>query len=313
MRPVTTGSAPTIGLIGCGAWGQFILRDLLLLGARVEVVARSAESIARAEEGGADAIVATHRELGDLDGLIVATPDTTHADVITEVLDRGVPIYCQKPLTVDPESAHRIVDAAPDRLFCMELWRYHPGVEAIRGIIASGELGRLVGLRSLRWGWGVGRPTSDCTYHLLPHDLSITHELLGALPAASAARVATAGGAPVEMLGWLGDDPWVDIEASIARHRRRREIRALFENGVAWLDDPYAEAIGVATAEGIGSEPEWRRIDDELPMLAQLRAFLAHLDGTGPPPKSSGPEALEAVERLAELRELAGLPRTIAD
>jgi hypothetical protein len=99
---------------------------------------------------------------------------------------------------------------------------------------------------------------------------------------------------------------------TVARHRRRREVRALFEGGVAWLDDPYAEAIGVATTERIGGEPEWRPIETELPIRRQLRAFLDHLAGTGPPPRSTAAEAAEAVERLAELRVMAGLPRAIA-
>jgi predicted dehydrogenase len=309
---MTAGGKPAIGLIGCGGWGSLILRDLRELGARVEVVARSAASVERAERGGAEAIFATAAELGELDGLIVATPDVTHAAVVEEVLDRGLPIYCQKPLTTDPESARRLAEAAPDRLYCMELWRYHPGVEAIRDIVASGELGPLVGLRSLRWGWGVTRATSDSSYHLLPHDLSIAREILGTLPPARAAVAASIGGEPAELIGWLGERPWVNLDVTVARHRRRREVRALFEGGVAWLDDPYAEAIGVAVAGRIGEEPEWRPIETELPIRRQLRAFLAHLAGTGPPPKSSAAEALEAVERLAELRVLAGLPRSAA-
>lgn len=46
-----------IGLVGCGHWGRHILRDLVTLGRRVTVVARSAESRKRASEGGAAAIV----------------------------------------------------------------------------------------------------------------------------------------------------------------------------------------------------------------------------------------------------------------
>jgi D-arabinose 1-dehydrogenase-like Zn-dependent alcohol dehydrogenase len=46
-----------VGLVGCGAWGRFILRDLVSLGARVAVVARSEESKSRATEGGAHEVV----------------------------------------------------------------------------------------------------------------------------------------------------------------------------------------------------------------------------------------------------------------
>ena len=47
-----------VGLVGCGRWGVHILRDLRALGCDVPVVARSDESVARAREGGASAVVA---------------------------------------------------------------------------------------------------------------------------------------------------------------------------------------------------------------------------------------------------------------
>src|SRR5262245_44244060 len=48
----------SVALVGCGAWGRFILRDLISLGCEVSVVARSERSIANAQEGGASTVVA---------------------------------------------------------------------------------------------------------------------------------------------------------------------------------------------------------------------------------------------------------------
>ena len=59
-----------VGLVGCGSWGQFILRDLRSLGCRVAVVARSAESRARAD--GAAVVVESIGELPEVDGIVVA-------------------------------------------------------------------------------------------------------------------------------------------------------------------------------------------------------------------------------------------------
>ena len=47
----------SIALVGCGAWGKNILRDLVSLGCEVNVVARSEASISRAREGNARSIV----------------------------------------------------------------------------------------------------------------------------------------------------------------------------------------------------------------------------------------------------------------
>ena len=80
LRPTSAGVARrprmVVGLVGCGDWGRHILRDLVALGCDVPVVARSQESIARAEEGGAAEIVASIASLPTLDGAVVATPAT---------------------------------------------------------------------------------------------------------------------------------------------------------------------------------------------------------------------------------------------
>ncbi|MGH2726888.1 MAG: Gfo/Idh/MocA family protein, partial [Actinomycetota bacterium] len=115
--------SPTVALVGCGHWGRHILRDLKILGCRVPVVARSSESVARAEEGQADAIVEGTAELPELDGVVVATPTATHAEVVEALLAFGVPIFVEKPLTSDPGSARRIAALAGDRVFVMDKWR----------------------------------------------------------------------------------------------------------------------------------------------------------------------------------------------
>ncbi len=62
-----------VGLVGCGNWGRHILRDLVALGCRTTVVARSQESRARAGEGGAAAVVQSVADLPAVAGVVVAT------------------------------------------------------------------------------------------------------------------------------------------------------------------------------------------------------------------------------------------------
>ena len=135
-----------MALVGCGRWGRHILRDLIALGCEVPVVARSEASIERAREGGAAEIVADIASLGAVDGVVVATPTSTHAEVVEEALGLGAPVFVEKPLTADVDSARRVAAIAPDRLFVMDKWRYHPGVRELARIAQSGELGPVVGI-----------------------------------------------------------------------------------------------------------------------------------------------------------------------
>jgi len=120
-----------IGLVGCGRWGKNILRDLCALGCEVAVVACSAESRANAGAGGAASIVGSIGELPEVAGVVVATPISTHAAVAEEALGLGVPVFVEKPLADDPLAAERLATAAAGRLFVMDKWRYHPGVELL--------------------------------------------------------------------------------------------------------------------------------------------------------------------------------------
>jgi len=131
-----------VGLVGCGNWGRHILRDLVSLGCEVPVVARSPESIARAEKGGgASKVVTDTGSFPALDGVVVATPTSTHAAVLDEVLEREVSVFCEKPLTDDPSAARQLAERAPDRLFVMDKWRYHPGVLELAAIARERRLG----------------------------------------------------------------------------------------------------------------------------------------------------------------------------
>ncbi|MGI8631461.1 MAG: Gfo/Idh/MocA family protein [Solirubrobacterales bacterium] len=294
-----------IGLVGCGAWGRLILRDLKALGARVDVVAQSPAGRRAAHEGGADAVIGTLEELAPVQGVIVATPTATHASIIDSVLDRAVPIFCEKPLAPDPQVAARLAGAAPDRLFVMDKWRYHPGIEALRDLLGSGGLGEPVGIHTVRVGWGNRHRDVDPVWILAPHDLSIVFEILGVLPAARAAVAEVVDDAVWGLIGHLGPAPWATVQVSASSHRTHRDVRVVGQDGVAWLSGSYADAIGIARPP-FTAEPRWQPVSQEMPLLRELRTFLEHLEG-GPPPRSGAAEAAQIVTRVDELRQLAGL------
>ena len=81
-----------------------------------------------------------------LDGLVIATPSALHADQAIAALERGVAVFCQKPLGRTAAEAAEVVAAAraSDRLLGVDLsYRFVQGITLIRDLIHSGELGTL--------------------------------------------------------------------------------------------------------------------------------------------------------------------------
>jgi predicted dehydrogenase len=297
-------------LIGCGEWGRHILRDLVGLGCRVTVIARGDPSVARALAGGAHDVVRHIDELSQVDGIVVATSTISHAAVIDSVLDRGVPVFVEKPLTPDLADAERIASTGDGRVFVMDKWRYHPGVEEMGAIAKSGELGRVIGIRTVRTGWGNPHGDVDGVWILAPHDLSIMLEVLGFVPVAWAAVAEWVGPVLGGLTAVLGDEPWAVMEVSSSSPVRTRRVALHCEGGVVVLPGGYCNRLEiypqVESKDTTVPEPIVREVSTELPLLRELRAFVEHLGG-GPAPRSSTRDGLEIVRRISELRELAGV------
>jgi predicted dehydrogenase len=301
-----------VALIGCGRWGSNCLRDLKVLGCDVTVVAVSDDSRGRAAEGGASRVVASAGELRDIQGVVIASPTDTHADVVESVLDLNVPIFVEKPLTNDLGRARSLSQRAPDRLFVMDKWRYHPGIERLRDIAANEELGPVIGLHTRRLQWNTNHVDVDGVWILAPHDLVIGMEILGHLPEPRSAVGEWSGGKAHSLTAILGDSPWHAMEVSARHPQYVRDIRLLCRDGIALLDDGYAQNLRIwrstVPESTTAPEPELIPFSTEFPLLRELRAFVEHLNG-GPAPRTSAAESVHLIESLVRLRCLAGLER----
>lgn len=295
-----------VGLVGCGQWGQYILRDLRELGCAVHVVARSEASIARAKTGGAAKVVPDVEGLDGVSGIVVATPSTTHVEVVERSLALGVPVACEKPLCVEPRDALRLAELAPDRLFVLDKWRYHPGITSLGEIARSQALGGVCGLKTVRVGWGSQHDDVDVVWHLAPHDLAIALEILGELLPPAAAVAQTASSQVVSLVAVMsGEATWHVLEVSERSPERVRRVELHCEEGVAVLADGWDNHLSVFRHNEGAPDEELIPTPGELPLLAELRAFASHLEG-GSPPRSSAAEGALVVHHITRLRELAG-------
>jgi len=142
---------PRLGFLGVGWIGRH----------RMEAIARSgAAEIAAVADPSAECLRAAletapgARAAGTLDdllaleleGIVVATPSALHAGQSVAALERGLAVFCQKPLGRSAAETRAVVDAArrADRLLAVDLsYRFTAGMQRLREAARRGDVGRV--------------------------------------------------------------------------------------------------------------------------------------------------------------------------
>jgi predicted dehydrogenase len=140
---------PRIGFLGVGWIGRRRLEAIWEAGA-AEIVALADPSPECLDEctqwvPGAQHH-ATFEELLSvpLDGMVISTPSALHAEQSIAALERGLGVFCQKPLGRNTGEVQAIINAArrADRLLSVDLsYRHIAGLQKIRELIQGGALG----------------------------------------------------------------------------------------------------------------------------------------------------------------------------
>ena len=134
---------PRLGFAGLGWIGRNRLEAIAATGA--------AEIAAVADPRGCDLDVPcldSFEELltYELDGLVIATPSALHAEQAIAALERGLAVFCQKPLGRDAGETRAVVEAArvANRLLGVDLsYRCTDAARRLREEVRSGSLGRI--------------------------------------------------------------------------------------------------------------------------------------------------------------------------
>lgn len=233
MRP------PRLGFVGLGWIGRMRMEAIEAAGAgEVAALCEPAPErlgeIAAARPAAArfaawDDLLAAAPGLA-LDGVVIATPNAFHAPQAIAALERGLAVFCQKPLAVDAEEAARTIAAAraADRSLGVDYsYRHTDGARELARRLAAGELGRVFAVDAVfHNAYGPDKPWCrdaaiagggaliDLGVHLI--DLALW--LLGSSD--DTPRVAAASGAPLREgrpLAGRGIDDFTTARLVLAR------------------------------------------------------------------------------------------------
>jgi predicted dehydrogenase len=152
-RPLAAAATrrPRVGFLGVGWIGRHRMEAMLATGAvEAAAVADPSDEMAGQALGlaphavRADGLEALLDQ--DLDGLVIATPSALHAEQSVRALERGVAVFCQKPLGRSEAEVRAVIEAArrADRLLAVDLsYRFTEAAVRLRELIRAGGLGRI--------------------------------------------------------------------------------------------------------------------------------------------------------------------------
>jgi predicted dehydrogenase len=177
-----------VGVVGLGYWGPNLARNFdrlpeselsWLCDSSEEARARAKAQLPDARDTGT---VDDLLEDPDLDAVVIATHVPSHAELAIRVLEAGKHCFVEKPLALSVAEAEGVVAAAgrSDRtLMVGHLLEYHPGLEKLKEIADSGDLGDIHYIYSNRVNLGKLRADENALWSLGAHDVSVVLRLAG--------------------------------------------------------------------------------------------------------------------------------------
>ncbi|MET7767695.1 Gfo/Idh/MocA family oxidoreductase [Nocardia sp. NPDC005366] len=152
---MTSERTVTVGLAGTGRIGTAHAKTLRILPQVDRVLVTDIDS-ARARDTAATLGVEVVPDIvtllaSDLTGLVIATATDSHPELITRAVDRGIPVFCEKPVAADLAGTMAVLEHLENSTVPVQIGfqrRFDPGYNAARAAVGSGELGRLHTLRA---------------------------------------------------------------------------------------------------------------------------------------------------------------------
>ncbi|WP_022901046.1 Gfo/Idh/MocA family protein [Humibacter albus] len=256
---MTTTTDLRVGVVGAGIMGADHIARITrtISGAHVSAViepdAGRAKSAAALAPGSAVfASIEEALEARVMDAVVIATPGRFHEPVLLPALEAGLPILCEKPLTQDPESSWRILEAEQKTgrqlIQVGFMRRFDTQYRQLKQLIDSGSAGELLMLRGVHRNPSVpdGYTQQMLITDSVVHEFDVVPWLAGSGIRSVEVRygkrnaIAPEGlREPILVLMELENGVLVDVEMNVnVRFGYQVATEAVFQTGVARIGQP---------------------------------------------------------------------------
>lgn len=180
-----------VAQVGCGYWGQNLIRNFWELEGAQVAVACDPDEKARSRMVRRYPTVQLASDYSevlanpDVEAVVLATPVSTHYGFAKQALLAGKHVLVEKPMTTTSLQAIDLIETAAREgktLMVDHTFQYTAAVRRMKALIDSGELGELLYFDSVRINLGLVQSDTNVLWDLGPHDFSIMDFLLGQEP-----------------------------------------------------------------------------------------------------------------------------------
>ena len=155
-----------LAVIGTGYWGSKIVETVKNMGLPVTLYDIN------------DSLTSIVPSL--IDGVIIATPASTHKDITKIMLRKGIHVLVEKPAFMNMAECNEIGPyTANAKLMAGHILLYNEHFDFLKQTVVDKEI---LHIEHRRLAWGRMQKDINPILHYAPHDIAILDNLLGAMP-----------------------------------------------------------------------------------------------------------------------------------
>lgn len=314
-----------IAVIGCGHWGKNLVRNFAGLDALYAVCDGDPQVAQKfADEYGVKALT-FEAILSDnsVEGVVLATPAETHAEIAVRSLASNKHVYVEKPLCLDVSDAQNMIAKAQQVGRCLmvgHLLHYHPAYIKLKSLVQDNYVGALRHIYSNRLSYGKLRSEENVFWSFAPHDVSMILGLTGREPTQVQAHYhdsvqsGIADFATAHMR--FGDQVAAHIQTSWLHPFKEQRLVVTGEKGMLVFDDtkgwdekliyyPHTIDFSQKTPVAVKVDAQPIILEEGEPLRNECAHFIGCVNGDHNP-RTDGEEGLRVLRVLKACDEAAG-------
>lgn len=263
-----------LGLIGIGRWGKNIIATLEKTeGAKLKYLsARDGKSLASFGEQYEK--LTDWREFlakKDLEAILIATPASTHFELIKAAIAVGKHVFAEKPMVTSTKEAEGIrkLVAKSGKIFMVGYqYLFNENIRYLKREIEKGSFGKILKVESTHIV-SPSRPDVDIFWDAAPHPLSIFQYFFNPKALLGTEGKIARDDASVEVT--FKDSPELSIITSCGGKTKTRKLTVIGKKATAVLDETLAKNKLAITRNGKTEYPE---IGSSEPLRNELEHFI---------------------------------------